>query len=388
MRPNSQGFPFVTIKHTKAARWALAVVLWVAQLCAQASAPSGGDTPSAALERFPDPEWQVAPSAAAVGTSDEKLTAYRSWLQAHAGISWASVIIKDGYLVFSDSGLRSNVRQINDCGSLLKPLQATVLGAALLQGKLKDIDENAFNYWKDPFLTPYANDRVITFRQFAQYHDRWNQPEPPGTLDYNNSSATAAGYCIAGLFDDVRGSKPSHKIAPIARREVMEKIHAKWNLWHWTEDFPPASWQDGPRLVLDSSVYELAKLGYLWLRKGRWQNMRIFSESFYRDAVTDWSPDKGDGRFCNYGYWWFINTNRSHLPAVPADAFYAYGWGEPKRGTLLLVIPSLDVVAILSMERLSDDKKWDVIQNARGKTNDGPRPWSAEVVKLFTTSAN
>jgi len=371
-------------------RWrAVAAVLATTTLWSAQSQPA--PTPAvaadsvpdaAALNRFPDPDWAIPSDLSEAGTTKEKLAAYQTWLKEHAGVSWASVIIKHGYLAYSGRGERSHVRQKNDCGSLLKPLQASVLGAALLQGKLKDIDENAFDYWKDPFLTPYANDRVITFRQFAQYHDRWNQPEPPGTLDYNNSSATAAGYCIAGLFEDIHGPKPAQGIAPIARREVMEKIHADWDLWHWTEDFPKESWQDGPRLVLDSSVYELAKLGYLWLRKGRWQNTRIFSENFYRDAVTDWSPDAGDGRFCNYGYWWFINTAQAHLPGVPADAFYAYGWGEPKRGTLLLVIPSLDTVAILSMERLSADGKWDVIKNARLKSNDGPRPWAIQVMNV------
>lgn len=341
----------------------------------------------AALDRFPDPDWPVVPAATTVGSSEKKLAACRAWLDERAGTSWTAVIIKDGYLLFSGRGSRSHVRQKNDCGSILKPLQGTVLGAALLQGKLKNIDENAFAYWRDPPLTAYANDRVITFRQFAQYHDRWNQPEPPGTLDYNNSSATAASYCIAGLFAPVTGPKPAQGIAPIARREVMEKIRADWDLWHWTEDFPPESWQDGPRLVLDSSVYELAKLGYLWLRKGRWKDTRLFSEEFYRDAVTDWSPDRGDGRFCHYGYWWFINTDRAHLPAVPADAFYAYGWGEPKRATLLLVIPSLDTVAVLSMERLSDDKKWDVIRNARSPSNDGPRPWSEQVMQVVAAPA-
>ncbi|MEJ1971810.1 MAG: hypothetical protein WDM96_04750 [Lacunisphaera sp.] len=348
------------------------------------AAESAGAT---AADRYPDPDWAAAPSPEAVGSSAGQLSAYQQWLETHAGISWASVIIKDGYLLYSGRGLRSHVRQKNDCGSILKPLQGTVLGAALLQGRLKNIDENAFDYWKDPHLTAYANDRAITFRQFAQYHDRWNQPEPPGTLDYNNSSATAAGYCIAGLFTDVTGPKPAHGLAPIARREVMEKIHADWDLWHWTEDFPPASWQDGPRLVLDSSVYELAKLGYLWLRHGRWKDTRIFSEDFYRDAVTDWSTDDSGGKFAHYGYWWFINTGRAHLPAVPADAFYAYGWGEPKRATLLLIIPSQDVVAVLSMERLSDDKKWDVIQNARRPTNDGPRPWAEQVMQLVAPSA-
>jgi CubicO group peptidase (beta-lactamase class C family) len=339
-----------------------------------------------AADRYPDPDWPVPTELASVGASKARNDAYQAWLESRAGTSWATVIIKNGFLIYSGHGPRCHVRQKNDCGSILKPLQATVLGAALLQGRLKDIDENAFHYWKDPYLTPYDNDRVISFRQFAQYHDRWNQPEPPGTLDYNNSSATAAGYCIAGLFGDIRGPKPDHGIAAVAKREVMAKIHADWDLWHWTEDFPQKSSGDGPRLVLDSSVYELAKLGYLWLRKGKWKDTRIFSESYYEDAVTDWSPDLGDGRFAHYGYWWFINTRQIHLPDVPEDAFYAYGWGEPKRATLLLVIPSQDTVAVLSMERLSADGKWDVIQNARAKTNDGPRPWAVQVMQLISAT--
>jgi len=129
-----------------------------------------------AADRYPDPDWPVPGDLASVGASKVRNDAYQAWLESRAGTSWASVIIKNGYLIYSGRGPRCHVRQKNDCGSILKPLQATVLGAALLQGKLKNIDENAFDYWKDPYLTPYDNDRVISFRQFAQYHDRWNQP--------------------------------------------------------------------------------------------------------------------------------------------------------------------------------------------------------------------
>jgi len=293
--------------------------------------------------------------------------------------------VKQGYLIYSGRGPRCQVRQKNDCGSLLKPLQGTVLGAALLQGKLRDIDENAFNYWPEHYETPYENDRVITFRQFAQYHDRWNEPQPPGTFHYNNCSATAAGYCIAGLFGEVRGPRPTHGIADVARREVMAKIGAEWDLWQWDEDFPKSSEEDGPRMEFDSSVTELAKLGYLWLRHGRWKTGRIFSEDFYRDGVIDWSPKTGDSRAKfqgHYGYWWFLNVDRVKLPALPADAFYAYGWGEHRRATVLLMVPSFDLVAVLSMERISADGKWDVILNAQRDSNEGPRRWSEEIAKL------
>lgn len=348
-----------------------------------------GPVPAARAEDlYPDPEWPQTTAWQAVATSPERLDAYQAWLRDRAGRSWASVVIKNGYLVYAGRGARCHVRQKNDCGSILKPLQATVLGAALFQGRLKDIDENALPYWKDPFQTPFANDRVITFRQFAQYQDRWNEEAPPGTYRYNNAGATAAGACIAGLFGEVRGPRP-HGIAEAARKEVMEKIRASWDLWYWEADFVAnRTGESGPQFVFESSVYELAKLGYLWLRKGRWKEQRLFSASYYQDAVTDWSPDTGDrrsGYFGHYGYWWFVNSRQVLLPEVPAAAFYHIGNGEPKRATTLLIIPSLDLVAVLSMERLSDGGKWDVIQNSRSPSNDGPKLWAAEVAKLHVS---
>jgi CubicO group peptidase (beta-lactamase class C family) len=339
---------------------------------------------AAGADRYPDPDWHRTTNWKDAATSAERIEAYASWLREHAGGSWAAVVIKNGYLIFEGRGARSHIRQKNNCGSILKPLQATVLGAALYQGKLRSLDENAIPYWKDPFATRYENDRFITFRQFAQYHDRWNEPAPPGTFHYNNASATAAGACIAGLFREVNGPRPKG-IAEVARKEVAEKIRADWDLWYWEEDFTEQTGDSGPQLVLESSVYELAKLGYLWLRRGRWKNTRIFAEDYYREAVTDWSPDTGDtrfGYFGHYGYWWFVNDRQALLPDVPDDAFYAIGNGEPKRATVLMTIPSLDTVAVLSMERISDDGRWDVIQNSRLPSNEGPRLWAAEVVKL------
>jgi CubicO group peptidase (beta-lactamase class C family) len=249
---------------------------------------------------------------------------------------------------------------------------------------LRSLDEDALPYWKDPFITRHENDRRITFREFATYRDRWNDPAPPGQFRYNNSGAVAGGACIAGLFGEVRGPRP-HGIAEVAKREVMQRIGAEWDLWYWEQDFTDNLSNPGPRMVLEASVYELAKLGYLWLRRGKWNGEPLFSEDYYRQAVTDWSPNTGSaqsGFVGHYGYWWFVNQGQALLPDAPADAFYHIGNGHPKRATGLLVLPSLDTVGVLSMERLSDDGQWDVIQNSRGPGNEGMRAWSAEVVKL------
>ena len=68
--------------------------------------------------RFPSPNWPQTTDLQSAGTSQERLAAYDAWLREHAGISWASVVIMDGYLVYEGRGARSNVHQKNDCGSI------------------------------------------------------------------------------------------------------------------------------------------------------------------------------------------------------------------------------------------------------------------------------
>lgn len=340
---------------------------------------------SAAEPPFPNPDWPMPGAAEMTAPVQSWVAGYRSWCATHGGDSWASVVVRRGRLIFEGRGPRAHARQRHDCGSIKKPLQATVLGAALHQRRLATIDENALPYWKDAWQTPFENDRVISFRDFASYRDRWNDPDPPGVFRYNNASAVAAGACIAGLFMDVRGARP-RGISEVARREVMQPIGADWDLWYWEQDFVAGNaGSPGPRMVLEASAIELAKLGYLWLRRGEWKGRRIFSDGFYREAVTDWSPSTGStrsGYVGHYGYWWFVNRGKALLPDAPEDAFYHIGNGHPKRATGLLIIPSLDLVAVLGMERLSDDNKWDVIQDSRGPGNEGMRRWSAEIVKL------
>ena len=360
-----------------------------AVLALSASAAAQPNVPAPA-HLFPDPDWPVLEESAKTADLRKRLEAYRAWNEEHCGERWAGLVIQNGRMIFEGRGPRSHIHQRHDCGSIKKSLQSTVLGVALYQKRLASLDENALPYWKDAWQPPYENDRVISFREFASYRDRWNDPAPPGMFRYNNCSAVAAGACIAGLFMDVRGARP-RGIAEVARREVMEKIGAAWDLWYWEEDFVAGKiGTPGPRLVMESSVSELAKLGYLWLRRGEWNGRRVFAVEYYKEAVTDWSPDTGSKKshyVGHYGFWWFVNRRKALLPDAPEDAFYHIGNGDPKRATALLIIPSMDIVAVHGMDRLSDDRQWDVIQNSRGAGNEGMRRWTTEVLKLHAADA-
>ena len=55
-----------------------------------------------------------------------------------------------------------------------------------------------------------------------------------------------------------------------------------------------------------------ARFGYLFLRRGKWKNTQIISESWIKMATT---PAKVSG---DYGYLWWLNTARKQYPSILA----------------------------------------------------------------------
>jgi CubicO group peptidase (beta-lactamase class C family) len=86
------------------------------------------------------------------------------------------------------------------------------------------------------------------------------------------------------------------------------------------------------------SARDLARLGYLSLRRGRWQERQILSEAWINLATTPTTLRPTYG-FMN----WFLNTNRQLFPSAPAHHYYHGGAGANR----VWVGPELDLVVVL-----------------------------------------
>ncbi|MCI0488030.1 MAG: beta-lactamase family protein [Blastocatellia bacterium] len=67
---------------------------------------------------------------------------------------------------------------------------------------------------------------------------------------------------------------------------------------------------------------DMARFGYLTLRRGKWKDEQIFSEEWTRMALTPTGPQPTYG-FMN----WFLNTERKFIPSAPASSFAHMGNG-------------------------------------------------------------
>jgi CubicO group peptidase (beta-lactamase class C family) len=93
---------------------------------------------------------------------------------------------------------------------------------------------------------------------------------------------------------------------------------------------------------LSLTARDMAKIGLLYLRHGRWGDQQIVSDAFVQDSTTRHN-DGGPPVHAAYGYQWWISQTRTHL-----DAFFAAG----HMSQLIYVVPQLDLVAAVSAESI------------------------------------
>jgi CubicO group peptidase (beta-lactamase class C family) len=76
----------------------------------------------------------------------------------------------------------------------------------------------------------------------------------------------------------------------------------------------------GGGLIIDTRDH--ARVGLLALRDGVWGDERLVSSDWFDRSTTPATLH------ANYGYMWWLNTDRAQFPAAPASAFYANGAGS------------------------------------------------------------
>jgi CubicO group peptidase (beta-lactamase class C family) len=134
-----------------------------------------------------------------------------------------------------------------------------------------------------------------------------------------------------------------HEIEGIARREFGSGIHA--------------------------NVDAMARIGYLYLRQGKWRDRQIIPVEFVRQASTaqrelaalDELDAKQHGNASShYGLLWWNNADGT-LAELPRDAFWSWGLYD----SLIVVVPSLDLVvsrAGASWKRTEGAEHYEVLR--------------------------
>lgn len=292
----------------------------------------------------------------------------------------AGIILRNGYII-AEWG---DPHRVDMTFSVTKSFVSTTVGLAFDRGLIRDLQElvhqsmgpitplnpgsrpdAAEKLHKPEFLNLFNTElnRQITWdhllRQTSDWEGTlWGKPDwadRPGDKPEEWLSRKRNVPGTSYKYNDVRVNLLALMALNIWRRplpqvlkeHVMDPIGASptWR-WHGYEN----SWVliDGAAVQsvaggghwgggMFISARDMARFGYLTLRKGKWKDKQILSEAWIRMALTPTSVEPTYG-FMNF----FLNTDRKLYPSAPESSFAHLGYGT----NMIYVDPEHDLVVV------------------------------------------
>ncbi|MFD1144979.1 serine hydrolase domain-containing protein [Larkinella insperata] len=246
--------------------------------------------------------------------------------------------------------------------SVAKSVLATLAGLTIDRGLIKDVHDPVANYIQDGGYDSEQN-RNITWEHHLRQTSEWEgelwdkkhdfvgkeaygrgerKPralQPPGTFyEYNDVRINRMALSLLRLW-----KKP---LPNVLKDEIMDPIGAS-NTWQYV-GYPNARVAiDGKMMSSISggtrwggglwiSTRDEARFGYLALRNGRWREKQLVSANWFKAAVQR-GPVGPD-----YGYLWWLNTEKKAWPSAPTSSFAAIGAGS----NTIWIDPEHDLVIV------------------------------------------
>jgi CubicO group peptidase (beta-lactamase class C family) len=268
------------------------------------------------------------------------------------------IILRHGYIAaeFGDTSANDPVY------SVAKSFLSIVASLAVDRGLIHNVNDRVAQYihdggydsphnskitWKDHLQQASEwegtlwgkNADFVGAEQFGRGERKPREIHDPGTFyEYNDVRINRFSLSLLRLFG--RG------LPEVLKTSIMDPIGAS-NEWRWRGYFN-SSVEIGGRKIESVSggtrwggglwinSRDLARFGLLVLNHGDWNGRRLISAAWLKDAVTpsEHGPD--------YGYLWWLNTQKKEWPDAPATSFAALGNGS----NAIWIDPDHDIVFI------------------------------------------
>lgn len=278
----------------------------------------------------------------------------------------ALLVIKDGYIVYENYYGEGGIDESTNLWSVTKSFSSALVGFLI-----DDHNINNTNQLMADLLPQYPefNDiqlqHVLTMTTGLSWNeegplwvqwifsDDWvlealnrGQIHSPGTR-FKYSSGNS--HFLTSLVH----YRTNSSVGLLAKERLFDPLGIEFNPLteiitynNWEEYIEPLpqSWRQDTKGIecASFSLYltarDMAKFGYLYLNKGRWENQQILSENWVETSTRDHKTNIY-GRY-SYGYQWYLTMVGGH------PSFLASGFG----GQIIGVVPSLDLVVVLKYE--------------------------------------
>ena len=312
---------------------------------------------------WPTTEWLASePDAAGIDAArlEGALTAARE-----GGLIRAILMIRGGRIVVEQYMHGGAREQSTEVWSVTKSIVSALIGVAVQQGHIESIDDRVVKYLPDyPELGELTIRHVLMHTTGLEWTEAgddfvaWIASEDPVTDAAGRERLHEPGevflyssgnsHILTALLAGATGKSPGE----YAQENIFDPLGISFTplreprhdvTWESYLVRTPHAWKtvrNGIELGafgLSMTARDMARFGYLYLNKGRWEDRVLIDEAWVARSTWDLvrvSPNFG------FGLHWVIARRGGHL------AFNADGWG----GQIICVVPSLDLVVVIKSE--------------------------------------
>ena len=273
------------------------------------------------------------------------------------------VIIRKGHIVGEAYFRRFRINKKHISHSMAKSFTSTLVGIAIDKGLIKGLDERLCQYYdewdcddEDDTRSRITIRHAMTLTSGLEWHEDWSKWDPstndalkmgasghfmkymserdglhePGTRFYYS---TGDPMLLSRVIQVATGMTAFE----FARQNLFKPLNITKVRWDKDQDgYTATAWG------LHTTVRDYAKLGYLFLNKGRWEDTQIVSEEWVKNSTK---TDPSVAMWRAYGHLWHVNLPmrlNAYRSNIPADGYMAEG----VLGQNIFIIPSKDLVIV------------------------------------------
>lgn len=301
---------------------------------------------------WPTDEWkQIEPEA--VSMDSEKLSEAEQIYPSLFPNSFSLLVIRKGQIVSESYFHNQTANTPNHVYSITKTIVASLLGIAIKNAWIRGADERVMDllpeYSFHYELHNMTLEDILTHRSGLQNSDELltslnQEPKsPPGvSFEYSNQAPSLLTLILNRIIkQEIIGGDISD-VTTFAQKYLFNPLGV--HLSHWskgTNNIP-----DGANGIYMTSR-DLARVGYLLLRNGRWGDEQILPPKWVENSTKQ---RVGVDRQKSYGYLIWIRRHPDLVQTASGEkyvnGYFAYG----HRGQFIGIYPELDLLVITTAD--------------------------------------
>ncbi len=304
-------------------------------------------------------EWTEVASPEEQGLDSDRIAELFEYIEIRGFDIHSVIIVRNGYLIteeyLNNSQLVANKSyfggvQYHDQWSTTKSLMSILIGIALQEGFLDNLNQTLYEFFADIWEPSFTNSTLkkdITIEQLLTMNSGLLEggpnypadvdskisidwitfaldevplgftPGETGEFEYSNDGPTL----LSGIITNVTGKSAEE----FAKEYLFTPLGISEDEYDWDHDAQNISW-GGYGFACSPKVQ--AKLGMLCLNNGTWDGTQIVDKDYIIDATTD--QFSGNPVF-SYGYLFY--------PDGPFEGYFTYG----AAGQCIYVIPKYNI---------------------------------------------